>query len=66
MLLVAGKMSRSSSGEISMRSQETRLRHKCSHRLCNLVNFISVIQESEVGQGQQQGEEKMRQEKKKE
>jgi len=33
-------VSRSNIGEVSMRSQETRLRRKCSHVPCNLVNFI--------------------------
>jgi len=46
-----------------MRSQEMRLRRKCSQMPCNLVNFISVNQESEVRRGRQQGEEKMRQKK---
>jgi len=44
-----------------MRSQETRLRRKRSQMPCNLVNFISVNRESEVGWGRQQGEEKTRQ-----
>jgi len=47
-----------------MRSQETRLRRKWSHMPCNLVNFISVSRESEVGRGWQWGEEKTRQKKK--
>jgi len=48
-----------------MRPQETRLRRKRSHMRCNLVNFISVNRELEVGRGWQQGGEKMRQKKKK-
>jgi len=47
-----------------MRSQETRLRCKRSQMPCNIVNFISVNRESEVGRGRQQGEEKTRQKKK--
>jgi len=38
-----------------MQSQEMRLRHKWSHMPCNLVNFISVNWESEVGWGLQRG-----------
>ena len=40
-----------------MQSQETRLRCKRSQMPCNLVNFISVNWESEVGRGQQRGED---------
>jgi len=40
-----------------MRSHRTRLRHKRSHMLCNLINFISVNQELEVWWGQLQGED---------
>jgi len=54
------RLSPSDIGEVSMRSQETRLRRKCSQMPCNLVNFISVNWESEVGRGWQQGEEKTR------
>jgi len=57
-------VSRSDIGEFSMRPQERRLRRKWSHTPYNLVNFISVNWESEVGQGWQQGEEKTRQKKK--
>jgi len=38
-----------------MRSQGARLRRKRSHMLCNLVKFISVNQESEVGWERQRG-----------
>jgi len=54
-------LSRSDIREVSIRSQETRLRHKRSHVPCNLVNFISVNRESEVGPGRQLREEKTRQ-----
>jgi len=43
-----------------------RLRRKRSQMPCNLVNFISVTWESEVGWGWQQGEDTRKKEKKKE
>jgi len=49
-----------------MRSQETRLRRKRSHMPCNLVNFVSVNRESEVGRGWQRGGGQDETEKKKE
>jgi len=50
-------MSRFDIREVSMRPQEKRLRRKESQMLCNLINFILVNRESEVGQGWQWGEE---------
>jgi len=40
-----------------MQSRGMRLRHKWSNSLCNLVNFILVNWELEVGRGWQQGED---------
>jgi len=61
------KMSQCDIGEVSMRSQETRLRRKRSHMPCNLVNFIfgepgirGLAGTAEGGRG-----EKTRQEKRK-
>ena len=48
-----------------MLSQEMRLRCKRSHMPCNLANFISVNQESEVGRGWQQGEDTRKKERNK-
>jgi len=48
-----------------MRSQGKRLRCKQSQMPCNLVNFISLNGESEVGWGQQRGMTQERKKKKK-
>jgi len=60
------KMSQSDIGEVSMPSQEMRLRRKRSHRPCNLVNFI--FGKPGIGGlvGTAAGEEKTRQREKKE